>query len=822
MHDDSDEGASRDGASPLSGPPAGQDGWSPHQLEQLRTLADSATRPRWAAEFGALVEPPVTDDPRYDWLEPIAGGGQGDIWRVFDRRLDRQLAIKVLRPGASERACAAMRLECAITVSLSHPGIVPVFDRGETDDGRPWFAMKVVEGEALAAIFERVHKGPPGGGGARWTTRRLIDLLGRICDAVAYAHQRGVVHGDLKPANIMVGPFGEALVMDWGLARRIGDPAPTTGSGRPAGTAGYLPPERYRDPRRLSPATDIYALGAILYRILTTRRLPLADGALADDPWPAGLGASQIRAPAELVDLCRAAMHPDPRRRLEGAGELGAALVGWLDGARQREQALKLVAEARVIRKHIETVRGEIADLERRARIALEGVRPSDPVTYKRDGWRLADAARFKAEALALEELSFEQTLRAALTRVPDLPEANAALAEHYRVALIRAEARRDTPAARRYAELLRTYDDGRHARWLAGDGALTLICDPIDTWVTLFRYAERDRRLQPVDPQALGQGPIFRREMPRGSYLAVLEAPGHEAVRYPIHIGRGEHWHGRPPGSDRARPIRLPRAGAIGPDEIYVPAGWTRIGGDPEAPDPLDARRLWVDGFIIGRTSVTHRAWLACMQRLLDDGFEDAAGALMPRSRGARGAGLYLREGSTWIPGVTEDDDPIRLDGPVVLVDWYQADRFADLESERTGLPWRLPHDVEWEKAARGVDGRHLPWGDHFDPSRAVVLESFADRPRPTAVAAADDDESPYGVRDTVGCIRNWCASGYAQAGPEGDRLLLEDGEGQFRAVRGGHWASKSVHCRPAGRFANRPEQRFRVIGVRLVRSFG
>ncbi len=773
------------------------------------------------------VDPPVTDDPRYEWLEHIASGGQGDIWRVFDRKLDRVLAVKVLRADSPPRARAAMLQECAVTVSLSHPGIVPVFDSGETPDGRPWFAMKEVEGEALGPIIDRLHQPGLLGEGTRWTLRRLIDLLGRICDAVAYAHERDVVHGDLKPGNVMVGPFGEALVMDWGLARWLGSPAPVAGDAgeRPAGTAGYLPPERYVDPSRLSPATDIYALGAILYRILTGRRpLPAdlrgAEG--AESRWPPGLDPAQVKAPAELIELCRQAMHPRPAQRIETAGELAAALVGWLDGARQREQALALVADARALQARIERERRAIEALREDAAVALEGVLPSDPIARKREGWRLADSARARAEDLVLDELAFEQTLRAALTRVPDLPEAHRALAEHYRNALVRAEARRDGDAARRFAELVRAHDDGRHARWLAGDGALTLICDPVEARVTLMRYETRDRQLVAVDPVELGPGPIVGRPLPRGSYLALIRAPGHHPVRYPIHIGRGEHWHGCPPDSVRPRPIRLPPLGALDPDEIYVPAGWTRLGGDPEAPDSLPARRLWVDGFVIERTAVTHRRWLRCMQALLDAGFEDIAHGLMPQRHGAHGDPLYRLERQRLLPGLTDDGDPIRLDAAAILVDWHQAERFADVHATRTGRPWRLPHDLEWEKAARGVDGRHFPWGDHFDPSRATVLESFAERPRPQPVGCAADDESPYGVRDMVGGVRTWCASDYHRLGPERDRVDLHLPRGRFRVVRGGTWASKAQYCRPAGRYANRPDQRFRIIGVRLVRSFG
>ncbi len=164
---------------------------------------------------------------RYEDHGCLATGGFGEVWRVRDRVLHRNLAMKVLRPDFvhSQHMRARFLTEARITAQLQHPGIVAVHDQGELADGRLWFTMKEVRGRTLRAVIDEVH-GAAGADGfveapSGWTFRRLLDAFARISQAVAFAHSRRVMHRDLKPDNLMVGEFGEVLVMDWGLARRV-------------------------------------------------------------------------------------------------------------------------------------------------------------------------------------------------------------------------------------------------------------------------------------------------------------------------------------------------------------------------------------------------------------------------------------------------------------------------------------------------------------------------------------------------------------------------------------------------------------------------
>jgi tRNA A-37 threonylcarbamoyl transferase component Bud32 len=177
------------------------------------------------------ADAPDFSGTRYRVIEEIGRGGMGVVYRAEDSVLGRTVALKVMDDAATER-------EARIMASLEHPGIVPVHDAGVLPDGRAFYAMKLVEGTPLSSYA-----------GALADRLRVFQ---KICEAVAFAHSRGVVHGDLKPDNIMIGSFGEALVMDWGVAA-------LSGPGVIAGTKGFMAPEM-----TVSQAGDVYALGAIL------------------------------------------------------------------------------------------------------------------------------------------------------------------------------------------------------------------------------------------------------------------------------------------------------------------------------------------------------------------------------------------------------------------------------------------------------------------------------------------------------------------------------------------------------------------------------
>ena len=816
--------------------------------EDPRT-ADAPARRRGSGDLPA----------RYEDLDLIAGGGSGEVRRVRDTLLERVVAMKVLRAAhvGSPRMRARFLNEAHITAELEHPGIVAVHDRGELADGRLWFVMREVRGRTMREVIEEVHD--PQGRSERapsgFTFRRLVDAFARVAQAVGYAHSRGVVHRDLKPDNLMVGEFGEVLVMDWGLARRGGDAGAHEGGGdepdeaSPAltrhgdvlGTAAYMAPEQARGERDLhGPATDVYALGAVLYHLLSGRppyagHGPAAWKAVLDAPPPRlARVTGALAIPAELEAICERAMQRDIAARYPDADALAREVLAWLDGARRREQALAVMEKVTALEPRIAGLRERKAALEAEASRKLEGVKPFDPVEVKAPAWDLQDEAARVGREAALKETEWLEGIHGALSVEPSLPEAHAALADHYRDRLLEAERAARVEDAGRFEVLLRAHDRGRHTALLRGEGALSLLTDPPGASVSLYRYVPERRRLVPNDVGEIGPTPIVERTLERGSYLCVIRAEGRAEVRYPVMIERGAHWSSAAPGDTSPYPIALPRSEELGLDDVYVPAGFCWIGGDPAAMDSLPARRIWIDAFVIRRFPVTNREYLEFLNALIEEGREEEALAACPRDpvslSGAADARagklIYARDSaSRFLLGGEEFGRRWREDWPVALVDWHGASAYARWLAVRTGRPWRLPSELEREKAARGVDARLFPWGDHPDATFARTVESDS-LPMRVEVTAYPLDESPYGARGLAGNMRDYCLETWRQEGPpvrEG-RLALEPADPSdpdFRGVRGGAWTSPLERARAATRFGNLPMDRRESIGIRLARSY-
>ena len=795
------------------------------------------------AHAGAPVHAGVDRDlkPIQD-LGLIARGGMGEVRRVLDPNLSRTVAMKVARPGLARESALLQRFlaEARVTARLQHPGVVPVHALGFLPDGRPYFLMREVTGPTLAAAIREVHDASKGGRWAPspsgWTFRRLIDALNRACEAMAYAHARGVVHRDLKPENIMLGRYGEVLVLDWGLARASVDevaPPPfddeeDTDSVRTvAGTPAYMAPEQAAGGfERMGPEGDVYALGATLYEILTGRApyegrsaMDVLDQVRARAPLPprAVVGSGAPPIPPELEEICQRAMTRDPRARLPDASALGKVIVDWLEGVRRREEALSMVATADALHPQVRALRARAATLRARAAEALAPLKRGAPSDAKEPGWALDDEARHLEQRARLAELEVIQGWRAALSTEPDLPDAHERLADYYQAQHAAAEDRRDHAEAEALAMLLRGHDAaGRHAAWLNGEGRLTLHTDPPGAEATLYRYEERARRLVPVPDRALGHTPLTDRPIAMGSYLVELRAPDRATVRYPVYIRRCERWLGAPPGQDQPLPIPLPRSSELGPDDVYVPPGWFFSGGSAEAPPS----RVWVPGFVIRRFPVTNAEYLLFLNDLISNNQEEAALKFAPRARGGHAADqgglIYHREASgAFILGSDAEGHVWLPDYPVLNVDWYGARAYARWEAARTGQPWRLPREQEREKAARGVDGRSFPWGDFLDPSFCCFLESHAEARTPSPVTGYPVDVSPYGARGLAGNSRDWCEAAEDAPAPSGDEAA------ETRNVLGGSWVAYATQIGASKSFPCTPLTRKETIGLRLARSW-
>ena len=286
-----------------------------------------------------VVGLPTSDGLRFRILRPHARGGIGLVSVALDAELNREVALKEIRPEQADDTASRTRfvLEAEITGRLEHPGVVPVYGLGSSPAGRPYYAMRLIKGASLKEAIERFHLE----GEKPLVLRGLLNRFVAVCNAIAYAHSRGILHRDLKPANIMLGPFGETLVVDWGLAKVIGrieadvvaSPEVTlrpagvgsgiteTLPGSTVGTPAYMSPEQAEGrPATLGPSSDIYSLGATLYCLLTGR-LPFPNGDVAtilrlvQKGEFSGAAAANRRIPVALDSVCLKAMSHRPENR---------------------------------------------------------------------------------------------------------------------------------------------------------------------------------------------------------------------------------------------------------------------------------------------------------------------------------------------------------------------------------------------------------------------------------------------------------------------------------------------------------------------------
>lgn len=334
----------------------------------LSQLEDDRAQEQAAAVIARLA---ATNDfaARYAPGEEIGRGGMGVVHRVRDRVLGRDLALKRMHLGpavASGRLLRRFLEEAELSSRLEHPGIVPIHELGIDADGNVYFTMPLVRGRTFGEVMALSRAGHADAAG-RWTRARALEVLLKVCDAVAYAHARGIVHRDLKPANVLVGQFGEVFVVDWGLARVLGAQE-TTGKSRVAdavatvdatdsltlegeilGTPAYMAPEQAEGRRAAIDArTDVYALGAMLYELLSGTR-PYASTAHAATSRetldavrrgpPPPIEEIDPAAPRELTSIARRAMARDPDQRYQSArafaDDVRASLEGRVVGAHE-------------------------------------------------------------------------------------------------------------------------------------------------------------------------------------------------------------------------------------------------------------------------------------------------------------------------------------------------------------------------------------------------------------------------------------------------------------------------------------------------------
>ncbi|MBA4189614.1 MAG: hypothetical protein C0467_16640 [Planctomycetaceae bacterium] len=336
-----------------------------------------AARPRPVEGAGPPVRmsplsPPFQDNNRLTLLGLLSTGGIGQVWKARDQVFGRIVALKELKPDMAHSPGLQERFvrEARITGQLEHPGIVPVYDFNPGDaENRCYYTMRFVKGRTLTEVIREYHKERSTGGTGRFVP--LLQDFVSICNTVAYAHSRGVIHRDLKGDNIIVGDFGEVVVLDWGIAKQLAEPVPdptgppyrgetlgyteqpdtdptappsATMYGERLGTPAYMAPEQATGQIDLIDArTDVYGLAAILYEVLVgeppfwgTSIVDVIHKVIHAAPVPPRERVSAV--PAELEEICLRGLAKDRNARPASVAELGSRVQGWISERAERKR----------------------------------------------------------------------------------------------------------------------------------------------------------------------------------------------------------------------------------------------------------------------------------------------------------------------------------------------------------------------------------------------------------------------------------------------------------------------------------------------------
>lgn len=784
-------------------------------------------------EIGGLGE------ARYEVGELLGRGGSGRIDSALDRETGRIIARKTLHQGATAtvEAMAKFVREARIAAQLEHPGIVPLYDLGVLPDGQPYYTMRVVKRTSLRDVLSlpelRQH----------WPLSRLLAAMLQVCRALAYAHSRGVLHRDIKPENILLGDFGEVYLADWGIARvRRDSPLLFVHReqedlrGAVAGTTGYIAPEELRLEPDVDHRADLFALGVVLYEIL-----------VGEHPFEAPTSVSMMLAtherivtrpseiapgcPLVLEDLCLSLLEKDPNHRPESAEKVATEILAFLEGAKERERRREEAGElcrqaAEAVASHTSLEAERLRQGERAARLAKE-IKDYEPAERKRLIWELEDRATRNHLRAERELARAIELYKQALAYNPEHEAAHLGLADLYWLRANAAAEERRPDSEVYYQALALQHDRGTYARLLEAPARLSVLSHPRGAEVFLHRYEERDRVLVRGAGRLLGETPLDV-ELEPGRYLVILKRPGFAEARHPVHLPRGAHHEAE---------VNLYTDDEIGEGFVYVPGGFVTLGGDPAANHPIPRQRVFVGDFAIATFPVTMREYCAFLDSL------ERVDPEIVRRRAPRDdatGGLVVNKGGDgrWQPS------PVMIEGdarelfpygeghewniPAHLIDWFDARAYCRFRSEREGVPFYLPTEAEWEKAARGVDGRFFPWGDHFDPSFCLMRASRPHPPQPEPVGTFTTDESPYGVRDMAGGVREWVGDIFgdraaseldAEPEPEPGRARGLSG---WRQVRSGCWSADGVWARSASRGGQFAMVRGTGLGFRLAKALG
>jgi len=763
------------------------------------------------------------DFQRYQAKEELGRGGLGLVIKSFDRNLERDVACKTLLKGkkASQHEVELFMREAKVTGQLEHPNIIPVHDIGLSQEDELFYTMRVLPAQNTLkqAIVEKKH-----------TLVQFVKILQQVCMGLEYAHSRGVIHRDIKPSNILLGQFGEVLILDWGTAKiqRERHDLSFHASQRPEsqglkGTPPYMAPEQL-SAGEITPAVDQYALGVVLYEVLTSY-LPFSSHNLyalifqvcSRAPTPPRDLTPEKHIPEELESICLTMLAKKKEDRFASCREVHDQLEAFLEGTREKERRRK-AAQIRIQEaKALQQVHEDTLEAAERLRKLYEenrkNVKPWASPPDKEALWKSEDLWHEAQQKSVSQFGGIVKSYIQALDHEPGNPIARKGLADLYWNRFLESERQHDTLQQIYYRDLVQFYDDGTYKQLLSGYVRLELTSHPKHAKATVYRYEEQRRMMQPVLYQERIESPLDL-EIPAGSYTVVLSKEGYRDVHYPVHLKRGE--------SHKAH-VKLYTEEDIGQDFVYIPNGSFWYGGDEEAPMSQPLEQVELDDYFISKYPITFSEYLEFLNDIHQKDAEKARG-MIPRSSGGEEYaclqdGKYIPARSALFHGPVAERYPEgeghegRL--PVLGVTWFEAYQYCLWRSQKEERTITLPTEPQWEKAASGADRRIFPWGNYFEPTFCKMGRSRPPQElQPEPVGTFTKDSSPYGVCDMVGTICEWVLP--AQGLPK-EELTEELPFTPFQ--RGGGWIASNEALMRIGARGSRPEGvRTYASGFRII----
>ncbi len=618
----------------------------------------------------------------YEIGEVLGRGANGVVHLATDTSLRREVALKMHSRGADMSNVELLRFthEAQVTGQLGHPGVVPVYDLGTLPDGRPYYTMRRIGGSCLKEVFAALKRQEPEFV-SRWTLTHMIVVLLRVAQALAFAHDRGVIHRDVKPANIMAGDYGEVLLLDWGVARVLGESRDGDAPGDTWRSVGGEDltvdgPQARGDIEAIGPAADVYSVGVILYEFLCGKRpfrarniQGLLDMVVSDAIVPISQRELKHPLPPDLAALCMRCLSKKVKDRFANGSELSAALEDFLEGSRKQEQAEKFTAQG-LERLHNYKQASDWAREEETKLRALEADLPPWAGTDERRAvWQ--QAASWGEQRKERDDIYDEAStlLQGALQYSPGHRPAQQALGQLFLRKLVEAEERGEKNAASFFRKQVRLHD----AALLRNvHTEVSLAIEPRGARVTLFRLREQDRILEPDHRTPLQNNPIDKLNLEGGSYTLSLEHEGHIPITAAVHTANSL--------GDRciSLSLRMPRLDEVAQGFTVIPAGSFQRGGDPLSIDGQRPAEIELKTFAIGRHPVTQlefREWLQS-----DDSPAEAARSFH------------------WWDELNEVPEQDRARLPALGVPLALAEAYARWRSTETGFRLRLPANDEWE----------------------------------------------------------------------------------------------------------------------------